>query len=76
MCLAFNRQRFVAGIFLLGSGGQVKGGTKDSSVYSACKFPGPKSIHPFAFRTHAHSRGMWEGRGGERRGGEEGERRE
>lgn len=51
------RQQFVAGIFLLGSGGSMKPGAKATSVYSACKFPGPKAIHPFAFRTHAHSLG-------------------
>ena len=29
----------------------------DLTVDSACNFEGPKSITPFAFRTHAHTHG-------------------
>ncbi len=48
---------YIAGIYLLGSGRTVRPGSDDVRVDSACKFLGSKSIHPFAFRTHAHSLG-------------------
>ena len=51
------RQRFIAGIYLIGSGTTIRSGTKYSLVDSACRFSGPKKIFPFAFRTHAHHLG-------------------
>ncbi len=35
----------------------MKPGRSEAYVDSACKYYSSKSIHPFAFRTHAHSRG-------------------
>jgi len=52
-----NRQRYVSGIFLLGSGRSIAPRKEASYLDSACEFHGPKTIHPFAFRTHAHSLG-------------------
>ena len=43
---------------MLGSGVSLKPGTTEVYADSACKFEGPKSIVPFAFRTHAHGLGM------------------
>ena len=57
LCSCFNRQKYVSGIYLLGSAEKLKSGSEEASVYAACKFSGPKAIYPFAFRTHAHSLG-------------------
>ena len=54
----FCRQLYVAGIYLIGSGASIQSGNMHSFVDSACSFMGPKSIYPFAFRTHAHHLGM------------------
>lgn len=54
----YYRQRYIAGIYLMGSGSTIKSGTRYSFVDSACRFLGPKRIYPFAFRTHAHHLGM------------------
>lgn len=51
------RQRYIAGIYLIGSGSSIRPGTRHSFVDSACRFRGPKKIYPFAFRTHAHHLG-------------------
>ena len=47
----------MAGIFLIGAGSRIASGKKEAYVDAACKFQGPKTIYPFAFRTHAHSLG-------------------
>lgn len=59
---SLDRQKFVAGIYLMG-GMSMKAGVENAHADVACKYPGPKSIFPFAFRTHAHSLGVFEGVG-------------
>ncbi len=51
------RQKNVAGIFLMGGYTALEPGKKEAFSDAACKFKGPNVIHPFAFRTHAHSLG-------------------
>lgn len=57
--LLLSRQPYIAGIYLIGSGSTIHSGTERSLVDSACNFRGPKTIYPFAFRTHAHHLGMY-----------------
>ena len=77
--LIYCRQQFIAGIYILGSGGQLKAGQDEVYIDAACKFTGPKTIYPFAFRTHSHSLGETTEMcvcgprgGGEEKGGERG----
>jgi peptidylglycine monooxygenase len=49
-------QSKTAGVYLMGTGGEI---APHSTVYmeTACSFNDPIVIHPFAFRTHAHTHG-------------------
>jgi hypothetical protein len=53
-----SRQPKAAGVFLLGTNGYIR---PKSTEYmeSACTINEDKVIHPFAFRTHTHSLGIY-----------------
>ncbi|XP_064390589.1 peptidyl-glycine alpha-amidating monooxygenase-like isoform X2 [Halichondria panicea] len=51
------RQKNVAGIYIMGGTNSLEAGKKEVFSDSACKFAGPNNIYPFAFRTHSHSLG-------------------
>ncbi len=53
------RPKNVAGIYLLGGSNSLEAGKEEVFSDSACKFTGPDSIFPFAFRTHSHSLGKF-----------------
>ncbi|XP_041463852.1 peptidylglycine alpha-hydroxylating monooxygenase-like [Lytechinus variegatus] len=50
-------QPFKAGVFFLGSDGEIPGKSKDVHLETACEYEGP-TLHPFAYRVHAHKLGQ------------------
>ncbi len=50
------RQPKLAGVYLLGTGGEIPA---HETVYmeTACSYNDDPVLHPFAFRTHAHTHG-------------------
>jgi len=50
------RQPKRAGVYLMGTGGEIP---PRSTTYmeTACSYNGPVVMHPFAYRTHAHTHG-------------------
>nr|XP_054755800.1 peptidylglycine alpha-hydroxylating monooxygenase-like [Lytechinus pictus] len=50
-------QPFKAGVFFLGSDGEIPGKSKDVHLETACEYEGP-TLHPFAYRVHSHKLGQ------------------
>ncbi|CAH1255643.1 PAM [Branchiostoma lanceolatum] len=56
--MTYRPQKFIAGMFLLASGyAHIPAHSKGVTVDLACGYDDPVEIHPFAFRTHAHTLG-------------------
>ncbi|XP_072167590.1 peptidylglycine alpha-hydroxylating monooxygenase-like [Diadema setosum] len=46
-----------AGVYFMGSDGEIPGKSKDIHLEAACTYEGPQVMHPFAYRVHTHKLG-------------------